>query len=479
MNKLHLLILGGLATLASCASEDVINSGDINAPSSEGQAMTFGMLTGNHSRATDAMVAAGHTDFGVFAYKGIDMATGKVMDNYCVKYSATGDDDGSNTTWGNASNLEDGLSKWYYEGVASHKQDGTPQTQVLKYWDQSFTNHYFVAYTPYNNANTSRTLLEANAIASTDLKSNLHILGANSFWTMDERGRKEAMWAVSNVAKANYDKDVALTFKHLNAKIQLAFRSNIPGYTVKLINLVPATNLVTLAPAITEVKYGVQLTPATKAQAEMGVTSTISWDKNAGAAKPALTQKYATTVNFNIADVFAATPDITTTDITDSSKNLIFHLSETAGDAAQRLLINEGASATYTPLGSHYFALPLSDYTGIHETGYTLHVSYVLIPNDGAAETIVYDARVFIPADNCKWAYGKSYTYNFTITKNSNGVTDPNTPIYTGSGDVTGIPYVDPTDPRVPSRGALVPIVFDGVTVNDYEVVSQENININ
>lgn len=467
MNKLHLLILGGLATLASCASEDVINSGDINAPSSEGQAMTFGMLTGNHSRVTDAMVAAGHTDFGVFAYKGTDMATGLVMKNYQVVYSDTDPSEGKNTTWGDGSNSENGKSHWYYEGALSG--------QVLKYWDYSFDNHYFVAYTPYSATDASLT---ANASATTELKSDLKIANAVRFWTMAERDDKEAMWAKAPVAKAAYGTDVALNFDHLNAVVKLAFRSNIPGYKVELINLVPATNLVTLAPAITEVKYGVQLTPATKDQAEIEGTSTISWVKNAGAAKPALTQKYATTVNFNIADVFAATPAITTTDITGSSNNLIFHLSETAGDAAQRLPINEGASATYTTLGSHYFALPLSTYADTYLTGYTLHVSYVLKPKDGAANTTVYDARVFIPADKCQWEYGKSYTYNFTITKNSNGVTDPNTPIYTGTGDETGIPYVDPTDPRVPNKGALVPIVFDGVTVNDYEVVSQENINI-
>ena len=88
MNKLHLLILGGLATLASCASEDVINSGDINAPSAEGQAMSFGMLTGNMSRAV--MEEAGHKDFGVFAYKGTDMVNGLVMDNYwvCLLYTS-------------------------------------------------------------------------------------------------------------------------------------------------------------------------------------------------------------------------------------------------------------------------------------------------------------------------------------------------------------------------------------------------------
>ena len=456
MNKLHLLILGGLATLASCASEDVINSGDINAPSAEGQAMTFGMLTGNHSRAAQNMEAVGHTDFGVFAYKG----TSLVMDNYWVKYAASDEDDGSNTTWGNAPSLEDGLSKWYYEGVASHKQDGTEQTQILKYWDYSFDNHTFVAYTPYNNTTASVTMYGSN---------NLHILGANSFWTKAERDNNEAMYATSNVAKANYGKDVALTFKHLNAKIQLAFRSNIPGYKVKLINLVPTT-----VTGISNIQYGVQLTPATDKQKG----KTIGWEPNQGEAQPALSQRHADKATFNVADVFATTPNITTTDVTGSSTNLVFNLGETDA-AVTELAINAGAAADYTPLGSQYFALPLTNaaaYADTYATGYTLHVSYVLIPTDGAANTTIYDARVFIPATACQWAYGKSYLYRFTITTASTGVTDPNKQIYDGGSDPSN--YVDPTDPRVPDTKALLPIVFDGVTVNDYEIVSQENINI-
>ena len=138
MNKLNLLLLAGAAALASCASEDVINSGDINPPTG-GQAMSFGVLTGNHSRAAQNMEEAGHKDFGVFAFKGTDMENGLVMDNYQVVYSDTDPGDGKNTTWGDGSNSVNGKSYWYYEGIGS---------QILKYWDYSFDNHYFVAYTP-------------------------------------------------------------------------------------------------------------------------------------------------------------------------------------------------------------------------------------------------------------------------------------------------------------------------------------------
>ena len=454
MNKLNLLLLAGAAALASCASEDVINSGDINPPTG-GQAMSFGVLTGNHSRA--GMEADGHKDFGVFAYKGTDL----VMDNYWVQYLTTS----TGTTWGDQPGTSNGQSYWVYEPLTGHNQAGTAQAQVLKYWDYSFDNHTFVAYTPYNDDASARTLYETGT-------QTLHILGANSFWTLAERDNSEAMWAKATVAKAAYGTDVALNFNHLNAVVRLAFRSNIPGYTVKLINLVPAD--ITVNGVTTSATNGVQLTPASSEQADDAINWTAT-DPAAPAPQPTLSKKYATQVNFTVADVFGAATK-TTTVVTDVTDNLVFHLSETAGAADERLDINAGALAEYTKLGSQFFALPLSDYTGIHETGYTLHVSYVLIPNDHAAETIVYDARVFIPADKCKWEYGKAYTYNFTITTGSTGVTDPNTPIYDDGS--TQSPYVDPTDPRV-SGNALRPIVFDGVTVTDYETATDSDHKIN
>ena len=455
MNKLNLLLLAGAAALASCASEDVINSGDINAPSAEGKAMSFSMLTGNMSRGTSAMETSGHKDFGVFAFKGDSYESGKVMANYQVLYSDTNPGDDKDTTWGNGSSSTNGSSYWYYEGARAG--------QILKYWDYSFPNHYFVAYTPY--AETGVTFEKATNF-------DLTLPSLTSFWTEAERDNKEAMWCQNIVAKTNYNKDVTLTFNHLNAVIKLAFRSNIPGYTVKLINLVPTAATVT---GISEVQYGVQLTPATEEQKG----TAIGLAENTGAAQPSpLTQLHADVATIKVSDVFG-TPAVTTNVTASSSTNLVFNLGETPANNAEKV-INNGASADYTPLGSQYFALPLTNaaaYTDTYATGYTLHVSYVLMPTDGAANTTVYDARVFIPADKCQWEYGKSYLYRFTITTSSTGVTDPNQQIYDG-GD-TPSNYVDPTDPRVPTKQALLPIVFDGVTVTDYTAAADSDHDIN
>ncbi len=457
MNKFNLLLLAGAAALASCASEDVINSGDINAPSAEGKAMSFSMLTGNMSRGTSAMETSGHKDFGVFAYKGTDL----VMDNYWVQYLTTS----TGTTWGDGSNSVNGKSYWVYETLTGHKQDGTPQTQVLKYWDYSFDNHTFVAYTPYNNDASFRTLYETGT-------PTLHILGANSFWTMADRDDNEAMWAKTTVAKDDYSKDVALNFNHLNAVIKLAFRSNIPGYTVKIKNL-------------TGTNPGVQLTPATVAQASAPIHWT-PWTPTGSEAttQPEITQEYANKVTFTIADVFSSSA-VPTTDVTSKgSHNLIFALDETNDGVTELEIPSVPAGSTdYLPLNSQFFALPLTNADAYKDegdnhfaTGYTLHVTYELIPNDHAANTTVHDARVFIPADKCQWAYGKLYLYRFTITTASSGVTDPETPIY--DDGTTNSPYVDIRDPRVPTDKALLPIVFDGVQVEGYEnVVTYYNIN--
>ncbi len=439
MNKLHLLILGGLATLASCASEDVINSGDINAPSSEGQAMSFGMLTGNMSRATDAMVAAGHTDFGVFAYKGTSYTTGEVMKNYKVKYESTAKYD----------------SNWQYDQISG---------QILKYWDYSFDNHYFVAYTPYG----------ATAALTQDgeLKTTITLPGVPAFSLLSERDGMEAMWVKEDVAKSAYGSEVELAFDHLNAVIYLAFKSNVPGYEITLIDLVPTA--ITVGSVTTNATRGVMLTPATATEAG----ATINWTSGSEAHQQGGgVQQYASKANFTITDVFGTATKSTA--VTEAATAPIqFLLNENNSDTS--LPINNSG---YTKLTSQFFALPLtstSDYVdGTYKlaTGYTLHVSYVLKPTDGAANTTVYDARVFIPADKCQWEYGKSYTYNFTITTGSTGVTDPNTPVYDDGS--TKSPYVDPTDPRVPNRDALVPIVFDGVTVNDYTAADDYDKDIN
>ena len=96
-----------------------------------------------------------------------------------------------------------------------------------------------------------------------------------AFSLESDRDDNEAMYAQAKVDKVDYGKEVPLTFYHLNAKIQLAFRSAIPGYTVELLNMVPEDGLVTVGEG-QAAAVGVQLTPATATEAAKPVNFVIT-----------------------------------------------------------------------------------------------------------------------------------------------------------------------------------------------------------
>ena len=443
----------GAASLASCAGHDILSDEDIRGERTD-QPMTFGVLTGNLSRAT-AMEAAGHKDFGVFAYKGTyytsEYPGDLVMQNYQVKY-------GESEVYG---------SRWYYEGARPG--------QILKFWDYSKPSHYFAAYTPYGPDNTF-TIMTLN-LGTPKTTISIMLKEVSSFYLESERDEKEAMCAATKVDKVDYGKEVPLTFYHLNAKIQLAFRSNIPGYTVEILDVVPVDVTVKTGEGegqSTASARGVQLTPATATE----VAEPINWSvSGTNAAQPSLSQSYPIKEQMTITTILGSSTTVAASNYSDENStnaNIVFPLNDSdAGVVA--FPISSGSE--YTTLKSQYFALPLDDHHDPYLPGFTVHVTYRLKPNDGTAPVTVYDARVFIPEANCKWTFGKQYLYRFTITTNSTGVTNPNTPIYDDGSTPT--PYVDPRDPRVPNTKALTPIVFDGVTVNDYssETIYYDNIN--
>ena len=104
-----------------------------------------------------------------------------------------------------------------------------------------------------------------------------------------------------------------------------------------------------------------------------------------------------------------------------------------------------------------YYGIPHDSSCGL-----TFRVSFKLTSTTG--ETInVYNAGVHVDATNCVWVAGKRYTYVFKITKNANGNTGTNNPT------------VDPN----PGTGALYPIVFDGIQVEDWTDATETEHNIN
>ena len=122
--------------------------------------------------------------------------------------------------------------KWFYEGLGSSEKK-----QVLRYWDLSYDNTKFFAYAPYASdtkveCDQNNKKLTVPASVNSD-ENNIDFIYAGA--------------VMSNATPA----DVPLQFKHLRAKVILKFYEDIPGYTVKLIDVKDANS-------------GIQLTPATK-----------------------------------------------------------------------------------------------------------------------------------------------------------------------------------------------------------------------
>lgn len=105
-----------------------------------------------------------------------------------------------------------------------------------------------------------------------------------------------------------------------------------------------------------------------------------------------------------------------------------------------------------------YYGIPHDSSCGL-----TFRVSFQLKSTTGEVIN-VYNAGVHVDAASCVWEAGKNYTYVFKITKNATGSTDDST-----------TPSVDPK----PGDKALYPIVFDGITVEDWVDATDINKDIN
>ena len=507
---LFVSILAGLA-LVGCTNDELVDNNGLIGGNSETIGFTYNKK--NMTRA-DAAQTANHYEFGVFAYGAAKTYT--IMDNYLVGYGNVSADanstpklysalNGGASTWGNATpddavtDPQQGYSSWFYEGLSTSANTGynTPLlTQVLKFWDKSQATTEFWAYAPYSSADTDNpdavafdydnnkfTFTNVSAFYTDPLckctapaafsrakdycyqPEKFNEGAAVNFTALDVDVAKynaeiinynEAIYAYNKVEKSNYGNDVPLDFKHANAKIMLKFYETVPGYKVQITDLHPTKKAANVAGF-----EGIQLTPATAEQAAEPIpairdnadpteAAKAVWNSTNGtgaygfyySAKPKYNQ-YGTVEVTGL----STTPVVATTSEAAQDENLYFNV-PTSGTAIAE-------SNTGTASSTTYYALPVKD-AASNVVGWTLHVSYELVPEDGTSHIQVYDARVFIPADKCAWEADKAYTYLFRITSASTGTTNPDDPT------------IDGNDPRVPADQALLPIVFDGVTVSDY-----------
>lgn len=598
MKKYHLLSALAMGTfLAGCTSDELIDKSQLgNAMNSDGR-ISFTQKVGNLTRAASGThdMEETHYEFGVFGYKGSSAPvtrneSSRIMENYLVAYGASThynalaqnattyvETVGSEPTSGSITDL---VSTWFYEGLDAASNNVTftkpDLTQSLKYWDQAMAHTDFIAYTPYlNQFAVIPAANQATAKSVTFDETNDKILYTNlsSFYTDNFKtsalggeptnsqvssaagksktynnaeyiNDNEALYAYTNVPKDKYNKDVQLEFKHVNAKINIAFWEKVDGYKVEIIDLIPED--VKGSTTRNEAYEGIALTPALKTQAawyEDAARTTVQKQAQEKAT-PEVLPYYLKESNVTVSNIATGAGDglntgnhtsgmttltagtvtlvdfasntATTTDNGGagtqarglSNENLRFNAADKDAASANLTNINNisttvasatkvtnvnviseagagSASKSSTTLyvlpnhnGTNYITATAAGVYGAtakvaDNTGYTLHVSYRLIPEDGSASTTIYDARVYVAPEYCKWEAGKAYTYIFKITKNTNGTTDP----ALVDPANTSVTYVDPSDPRVPEDPALKPIVFDGIYVTDYIAANTTWVN--
>ena len=462
MKKTVLFALATI-TLASCSSDGLVNNSSSGDASNEAP-IAFSVEKKNITRADEtstlpSLESTGHYNFGVWAYKVKGSSSQLVMDNYLVGYSdgtSKGYDKTNATTWASTIGTEkDHTSPWFYEnlGTDEYKYEGTDgyykasqndymsayANQYLRYWDLAYTNTNFYAYAPYRK----------EGVTFDEKNKKITVAHSAQAAGYDDPSLQEFMYTGAQATNENLE-DVKLQFKHLGAQVNLRFYESVRGYKVEIID-------------VTTDGTGIQATPATATEVANGANTTK-------------TTTYYTTCGATIdySNVTSPTAEVNYTDAKTTHDNLKFAIPDKdKKNGLQKITSKRNVKYNVIPeavtTGTQTYATSPTVYYPVaqpedSEVGFTFHVSYKLIADDNGEEITVKDARVYVPAyvmngDNkdyiAAWQPNTKYTYTFKITSNSTGTTDP---------DV----IIDVTDPTVPAKSSVYPIVFDGATIEDY-----------
>ena len=454
MKKSIFLAVAAVA-MTACSNDVDLGMKDANKQTAD-NAIGFEVLNKNMSRAQNLQDTK-HYNFGVFAYKTAGSTSQTVFDDYLVGYNGTnvGYDmtTGNQTTLGDQLGSVNGKSQWAYEklGSSEYTYTGTggyykeTQTrymsnwakQFLRYWDYSSTQTDFYAYAPYVNKTFTST-----AGVKFDFNTKKMTFPGTSIKAGYSATDNEYMFASQSVTSGNYNQDVKLGFKRMNAKINIKFYEEVAGYRVEMVKLTESANITAV--------------PAKRAG------TSPSYTYSAGT----IYSETGAQVDFSGANATVALENYTTSsarlDFALPTLNLQSFTQLYTGGAIFTDVIGE-APADASGSATTYYAIPKNTASASEDakkTGLTFHVSFKLISIDTNETLTVKDATVFVPAEYCHWDANYAYTYIFKITKDA-----------TGS---TGDPTINPDSPDAGTDNALKPIVFDNCVVEDWTTAGND-----
>ena len=457
MKKQFFFAAVALVALASCSSEEIIGDSPTPNPEKASDAIVFSSgtkaITRGDITGPEAAKKLGNffyvmgTKADVTASPMIPTAsptTKPVFDNYFVQYTANT----AGTTQSNTAN-------WEYVGLnpgtapaAYPKLSAITGAQTIKYWDYSAPQYDFFAFstgskTPVTGTPTSGQV----GVTSMNYGASLASGGtAYTFSILDEASLKEVyITDITEVAQANYGKEVQLRFKNLGSKVRIALYETVPGYAVSDVKFYQ----VDAADNPSDLSSATKVTNATLIS-----TSSIPTSGTIAVSFPHVgsTSKAVPDADYNQASVT----------VTAGSSTVTYH---GFGALTDNYVAGENVlSSATTYLGR---TLPTATFAGSKADDYyttvfpvstssalTLRVDYTLTATDGSGETIhIYGAKASVPATYTVWRPNYAYTYIFKISDATNGWTTT-----TATADNKG----------------LYPITFDAVVAEPTDATAEQ-----
>lgn len=389
--------------LASCSNEEYV--GDNSSTIQNSNAIAFGggfkAITRGESYGADA-AALLNKRFVVGGFKKDGTTYKMVFDNYGVKW-----------TENSAGKTESNTSDWEYVGLAKSPTSQITSNQTIKFWDYSTSSYDFIAYSTGTAAEVSGDpstgQVKVTAISHDNLSTQAYTLSGSK----DDLAKCYIADLVT-VNKADYGKEVQLTFHSLASKVRMAIYETVPGYSV------------------TNVKF-YDAHPTT-----LGTSSTTT---------AALIGTFSNNATYKVYYDNSKKAQVSLTSNGNDTK-------ATFGTFTSDAIAISSATPTYAPgeeTTTHYTkVLPNGDGSALE-----LAVDYTLESDDGSGEVInVYGATAYIPAIYTKWQPNFAYTYLFKISDNTNGWTSKTN-----------------TDPK-----GLFPITFDAIVLDNQVGGTQSTI---
>ena len=418
--KKYLFLAAAVTMMASCSDNNYVGDNNPNSPDGSGaiafgsgfKAVTRGNTTG--AQAADLL----NKKFVVSGFKGNGTTMSTVFDNYIVNWVES-------TAGTTASNTSD----WEYVGIAAAAPSAITGNQTIKYWDYSTSQYDFAAYSLGTNTSITTGTPTSGQILVTSISPNSPYAPT---YTLKGSAVDLAKCYISDmvtVEKANYQKEVQLTFRSLGTKIRVGLYETVPGYSVKEVKFYTDDATTTIAKGASATSATLFMPSGVVGFGSAG-TYTVTFDNN------------------NVAQV-AFTMDGDATALT--QKN--FGSLEYKGKEG-----NETGTNIYLGRSSNDVSYAGSDYTTVLPNTATgdvleLRVDYTLVSIDGSGEEIkIHGAKAFVPATYTVWKPNYAYTYIFKISDNTNGWTSTTN-----------------TDPA-----GLYPITFDAIVADALDANNEQ-----